>query len=83
MPVLRQCREFVTLDRKTHGIEHAVGQHIVRFGIDTHRSHVATATDHSSPEARAVRQAADNAVGPRGLALLPLENRDRRLSEFF
>src|ERR1700753_782046 len=50
----------------------------MRFGVHTHRTHCAVATDDRAAVARTVRQAAHHAVRPARLAFLPLENWHRR-----
>ena len=73
-----QRGKFMALGRQADRVQHTVGQHVVRFGVDTHRTHNTRAPHHRAAKARAVREAADHAVGPARLALLPLEDRHWR-----
>ena len=71
----------VALFGQADRVQHAVGQHVVRFGVDAHRAHRGTAPDHRAAVARAVGEAADDAVGPARFSLVALEDRHRRHAE--
>ena len=73
--------ELGPLGRQADGVQHALRQHAVRFGVDADRAHLGAAAHHGAAEALAVRQAADHAVGPARFALVALQNRDRRQAE--
>lgn len=49
-----------------HQLPHAFGQRGVRFGVDAQRQHVRRARQRRRPVSVAVREAADDAVGPQG-----------------
>ncbi|KAB7758558.1 hypothetical protein MPHL43072_18695 [Mycolicibacterium phlei DSM 43072] len=72
-----QLPELGALDGQADRVEHPVGQHAVRFGVDTDRADLGGAADDRAAVALAVGEAADDAVGPARFALLPLEDRHR------
>ena len=73
-----QRLQFDTFDGQADRVEHTLGQHVMRFGVDADRAHRVVPADRGAAKALAVREAADDAVGPARFALLPLEDRHRR-----